>query len=409
MKYAKWIFVGLLGIAAWSAFALYLALNGTWMSSVVEQGKTDAFHSWAINEIKRKNKGNAALVLLKDGAIAQQFFVGSQDSVDENTLFATASFSKWITAMSVMSLVESNAIDLDTPVSNYLTRWALPDSGFDNDEVTPRRLLSHTAGLTDGLGFGDYTANEVLPTVEEELSNPRASSGGSVEIAVGVAPGTEFIYSGGGYLILQLLVEEVSGLTFQDYVQATILNSAQMQRSSYEFLAQLENVSASYKLDGSRAPTFKYASPAATGLASSASDLSKLALKVLASEGGLLSKASMKAMREPHGFVMGAGIWGLGTILYAPTPGGGYVFGHDGANDPAINATVRLNPDTSDGLVLLVSGHPTLASNIGSEWVLWQTGYPDFLSTEKALRSALLPILFGGLILIGFLFWLVRP
>tara|TARA_Y100001934_G_scaffold101075_1_gene124299 strand:+ start:521 stop:784 length:264 start_codon:yes stop_codon:yes gene_type:complete len=57
------------------------------------------------------------------------------------------------------------------------------------------------------------------------------------------------------------------------------------------------------------------------------------------------------------------------------------------------------NPETSDGFVMLVSGHPSLASDIGSEWVLWQTGYPDFLSTERALKSALIPIL-GGSILI---------
>ena len=109
---------------------------------------------------------------------------------------------------------------------------------------------------------------------------------------------------------------------------------------------------------------------------------------------------TIAAMREPHGFVMGAGIWGLGTMLYAPSGSGESVFGHDGANDPAINTTVRLNPDTSSGIVVLISGHPSLATNIGSEWVLWQTGYADFLQTERALKSAVLPFLIGGLLLL---------
>jgi len=52
------------------------------------------------------------------------------------------------------------------------------------------------------------------------------------------------------------------------------------------------------------------------------------------------------------------------------------------------------------GLSVLVSGHPTLASNIGSEWVLWQTGYPDILQTERALKSALVPFLIGGFCLL---------
>ena len=91
-----------------------------------------------------------------------------------------------------MSLVEQNRIDLDAPVSRYLTRWQLPNSEFDNDGVRIRRLLSHTAGLTDGLGFGDYAGQETLPATEEALSSPRASNGAKTQIIVGQEPGSEF-------------------------------------------------------------------------------------------------------------------------------------------------------------------------------------------------------------------------
>ena len=407
-KYVKWFFLSISAVALWSAIAVYLALDGVWMSAVVAEDDSAAFYDWAVGEIRQKNNGNSAFVLLEDGEVHLQFFMGSKGPVDENTLFPTASFSKWVTALSVMALVESDRIDLDAPVSRHLTRWQLPESGFNNDEVTVRRLLSHTAGLTDGLGFGDYAANEAVPGLEEELRNPRASSGADTAIVVGLQPGTEFKYSGGGYLILQLLVEEVSGVSFTEHVRRSVLEPARMTRSSHQFLGLLENASASYAADGSLAPTFKYASAAATGFSSSAADLSKLAQAMLGGDDAILADATIKAMRAPHGFVMGAGIWGLGTILYAPTPDGDYVFGHDGANDPAINATVRINPDTRDGMVLLVSGHPTLASNIGSEWVLWQTGYPDFLSLERALKSALLPMIIGSLIVLLFVFWLAR-
>ena len=63
--------------------------------------------------------------------------------------------SKWFTPYGVLMLADKGKIDLDEPVSNYLTRWHLPPSKLDNSKVTVRRLLSHTAGLTDGLGFGD--------------------------------------------------------------------------------------------------------------------------------------------------------------------------------------------------------------------------------------------------------------
>jgi hypothetical protein len=49
---------------------------------------------------------------------------------------------------------------------------------------------------------------------------------------------------------------------------------------------------------------------------------------------------------------------------------------------------------------MLVNGHPSLASDIGGEWVLWQTGMPDILSTERAIKSALLPAALGSLIIL---------
>ena len=159
------------------------------MTSVAERSNHAEFFDWAVKEIDSKNSGTAALVLIEDGVVVHRFFA---NGVDEQTLFATASFSKWITALAVMSLVEQNKVDLDAPVSNYLSRWQLPDSEFDNGEVTIRRLLSHTAGLTDGLGFGDYLSSELLPSLEEELSNPRASRGTEVAITVGLEPGNKF-------------------------------------------------------------------------------------------------------------------------------------------------------------------------------------------------------------------------
>ncbi|MFT7043341.1 MAG: CubicO group peptidase (beta-lactamase class C family) [Candidatus Azotimanducaceae bacterium] len=401
LRILKRLLGAVFGLAVWGIIAVYFALEGAWMSSSVATGDTDSFYAWAVNEIDSKNKGNSALVLIEDGQVAKRYFSNVQESVDGDTLFPTASFSKWVTALGVMSLVEDDLLDLDAPASHYLTRWQLPESEFDNDAVTIRRLLSHTAGLTDRLGFGDYQFDEVIPELEDELRQPRTSHGESVEVAVGIEPGTEFLYSGGGYSIMQLVVEEVSGVSFEAYIQNVLFDPLDMDRSTYASVAKLENVSSSYHLDGSVAQSFQYASAAATGLASSSNDLTNLVKTILsAANDPLLKPATIAAMREPHGFVMGAGIWGLGTMLYAPSGSGESVFGHDGANDPAINTTVRLNPDTSSGIVVLISGHPSLATNIGSEWVLWQTGYADFLQTERALKSAVLPFLIGGLLLL---------
>lgn len=72
----------------------------------------------------------------------------TQQPVDLDTAFDVGSIAKTVTACGVMKLVEEGEIDLDHPVSTYLSRWQLPDTGFDNTGVTMRRLLSHTAGLS---------------------------------------------------------------------------------------------------------------------------------------------------------------------------------------------------------------------------------------------------------------------
>ena len=390
LNWIKLFFAWVFASVICAVLSLTAAFYGWWVEEVADRENYDQFFDWAQKEIDTKTSGASALILIEDGRVVRQFYKGG---VDKDTLFPTASLSKWITALAVMSLVEKSLVHLDAPISDYLTRWQLPNSEFDNNGVTVRRLLSHTAGLTDGLGFGDYQSDEVLPSTEAELNNPRASNKADVKIIVGREPGGEFLYSGGGYLILQLLVEEVSKVEFADYVTKAILHPLEMHRSTYKFLGDQVNAVQSFDVDGSLAPTYMYASPAATSFASSASDLSKLVQALLNEKNFPLDSDTVLLMREPHGFLMNFGIWGLGTILYVQAPHGDFVFGHDGANEPAINTSVRLNPETSDGFVMLVSGHPSLASSIGSEWVLWQTGYPDFLSSDRALKSALFPML----------------
>ncbi len=242
----------------------------------------------------------------------------------------------------------------------------------------------------------------VLPTLEESLSNPRTSSGGKVELVVSARPGSQWEYSGGSYLILELLVEEVSGMTFEEYMSDEFFNPLSMATSTYRSINNFENNSGSYDRYGEPAAIYQYASSAATGFATSSADLSKF---VLAQMPGLetesvLSPDTVKSMREPHGRTSGIDVWGLGTILYAPTKNGDYVFGHDGGNDPAINSTARINPDNGDAIVILETGHLSLATNIGSQWVLWQTGYPDVLDSDSVIRSMFLPTILGLIIIL---------
>ncbi len=383
--------VALLLVIVWAAVLIGGALYGVWRRPLAPSNDPGAFMRAALPIINVGNRGNTALILIEGGAISAEHYSTSADSIDRNTVFATASLSKWITAHAVMKLVEQGKLDLDRPVESYLTRWRFPAGAFNSSDVTARRLLSHTAGLTDGLGFGDYGTDEYLPSLEQALAAPRASNGRpATPIAVGIEPGTDFRYSGGGYLVLELLVEERSGNPFEVYVTREILQPLGMEHSGYADLSVTTNSAKSYDAEGEPAPVFRYASRAATGFTTSAGDLARLVLAhIRPAEDSPLASKTFESMREAEAQTMGVDLWGLGTVLYAPIGAGSVVFGHDGVNEPAISATVRINPETKDAIIVLATGSRALASRLGSEWVFWQTGLPDVLTLPAEVRRVM--------------------
>lgn len=407
MKTVKRVGLALLLIVGWSVLVVTGALFGWWRQPLTSSDDPRAFFQAAAPLIEAGNRANTALILIDNRTVGAEYYSATADAVDSNTVFATASLSKWIAALAVMKLVEQGKLDLDRPVEGYLTRWQFPETAFSSSEVTARRLMSHTAGLTDGLGFGDYRRNEALPSLEEELTAPRASTGQpTTPVAIGIEPGKEFRYSGGGYLLLELLVEEISGEPFETFVTREILQPLDMSRSGYADLAAIPNSAKSYDVNGKQVEVVRYASKAATGFTTSAGDMAKLVGALLRPvEGRGLTATTLEAMRSPQAEAMGVAIWGLGTVLYAPTQNGGFVFGHDGVNDPAISATVRINPGTGDAIIVLATGSKNLASQVGAQWVFWQTGMPDVFTTPAEIR-AVMPVVFagaGGIVLFAFL------
>ena len=385
----------LTGMVVWSAVVGYGVLAGWWHRGIARTGDTPSFMAAVRTMVSSEPHGDVAVALMTKGQVADEYYTGAVDAVNRETVFPVASMSKWVTAVGVMQLVRDGKIDLDAPVARYLTRWTLPAGQFDNSGVTTRRLLSHTAGLTDGLGFGDYRLDERLPTLEESLRAPRASTGQPTAIAVEYDPGSRWQYSGGGYLILQLLVEEVSRQSFATFMRESVLAPLHLSCSSFEHTTSA-NAAEAYDATGHAAPTYQYAAAGATGFSTCVGDMVRW-VQAHANSGPAapLDADLQRRMREPHGKQFGADIWGLGTMLYAPTAADAFVFGHDGQNDPAINAAVRINPDKGDAIIALTSGGRLLATRLASEWTYWQTGGPDFLVIGTALREAVVPLLAG--------------
>lgn len=389
-------------VLGWAVFVFLASLEGLWLEPIASDN--DGFDRYVASRLENNFPGSAAVALIKDGKIEFQQFKTAKlasnddDIVDENTVFPLASLSKLITAIAIHKLASDGYFSLDDPIEKYLSTWRLPETGFDNKQVTIAMLLSHTSGLTDGLGFGDYGREEALPTTQESLLAPRASKENKV-IEVGVQPGTEFLYSGGGYLILELLVEEITNQPFELWVKANVLDPAGMVGSSYGYLGAIENNSGSITTDGARAEVFQYASSAATALNANIIDLASLIAYLQQ------SMTDVSPLTQPTAEMMGAYIWGQGSMLYAPLEGSVYIFGHDGSNSPAINTTLRINPETGEAFIALVTGHQSLASELGFEWTLMQSGKPDFVYFNHAIASGMKPMAIGILIWLLLVSW----
>ena len=347
-----------------------------------------------------RNLGSAALVLLQDGRIAGEHGFGianteTQAPVNtDQTLFQLASVSKAVTAWGIMKLVEQEKLGLDEPVIHRLKRWRFPGSETHRDKVTTRHLLSHTAGLDDGLGYGGFSPGEAIQTLEESLNLTKDSTVGEPRpVTIAREPGTAMYYSGGGYTILQLLIEEITNRSFAEYMKETVLLPLGMTKSSFDFDAiASEGRGADLAASFDRAliphPQRRYTAAAAVSLYATARDLAQFA-RALSGENPVLRKDTLNQMLTPQPAT--AGTWGLGHTLYIDNNAGGHIVGHDGGTYPAWGAVMRVNPATGNGIVALVSGGRTPVSQLADEWIYWETGRVRFEARRQIVQNRLVP------------------
>jgi len=413
IKYAITIFILTI---VWSVIVLNGLLNGWWHNPITKNKDTESFITAVKESTEKEFVGNFAMAIMKDGKVEKEIFFSHNKPVDRNTIFQVSSLSKFVSAVGIMKLVELRKIDLDTSANRYLKRWQLPPSEFNNEQVTVRRLLSHTAGLTDGLGYNGFEKRDSVQTLESSLTKAKdADKGISGEVRVGIEPNSTWKYSGGGFTLLQLIVEETSGQSFNEFMTSNLFTPLNMTSSTYILSDSLKSkLCEFYNPDKTTAPHYYYTSLAATSLYSSLADLETfLQIFLIGKNGepigrGQLKPETLKLMREGHWDMMGEEIYGLGSMLYIDIENNEDIFGHDGKSTPPINTAIRINPVTGDGIIVLETGNPDLATKIASDWVYLKTGKVDTLLFSMLLGKTIEIALVGILLIILFLIGVAR-
>lgn len=320
----------------------------------------------------------AAVGMVADGRVVglRGFGVtdrGGGSPVGPRTVFNVGSISKTVTAWGVMRLVEAGRVDLDAPANRYLERWEVRSDSLPAEEVTVRRLLAHTSGLSLA-AVPEYGPDDPLPSLVEALADP------AIGPLLGAAPGSAYRYSGGGYMVLQLLIEEVTGRSFDAFIREEVLHPLGMETSGLGWPPALRASAATPYENGEPVPYHRYLGEGAAGLATTVEDLTRLAVASLENGtpgnagdargaavidgAGNLRPETIALMRSPQpgteqlgGAIRG----GLGYALWRLADGS-WSAGHAGQNT-GWAAVLWLVPGTGDGLVVL-----TNASSGRSVW-----------------------------------------
>lgn len=265
------------------------------------------------------------------------------------TPMQAASVSKPVAAAAAMTLVADGTLQLDTDVNQTLQHWKVPASSFTQDQpITLRHLLSHTAGLTVS-GFNGYLPDAPLPTLNQILDGQvPANSPAVVSQAV---PGTGVSYSGGGYQLVQRLLEDATGKDFQAVLHTQVFVPAGMDNSGYGVPPAH---AVGHDANGETVDGGWRAHPelAAAGLWTTPRDLAKFSLALTASHrgtpDGLLPGPMADAMFTPvFGFAgLGPAINGTGERMY---------LSHAGQNE-GFRSYWLVYPARGDGVVVMSNG-----------------------------------------------------
>ena len=280
----------------------------------------------------------------------------SGEPVTTETLFQAASISKPVAAAAALQLVEEGVLNLDEDVNTRLKSWKVPENEYTQTEkVTLRRLLSHSAGLTVR-GFGGYAAGEPVPDILQVLDGEEPAN--SDPIRVDLVPGTQFRYSGGGYTVLQLLLEETTGELLPELIMNKLLEPLGMAHSSFwkPLPAELESLTTSgHDSEGVPHPGHQFLDHGSTccGLWTTPGDLATFAIAIARAAQGedttILSQELALAMISPAvGDTMGLG-FSVGE------QGQRSHFRHGGGN-PGFGCYLVLDRNHGNGAAIMTNG-----------------------------------------------------
>ena len=147
-------------------------------------------------------------------AESAQLELTDKTTASQERIYCIASVSKMYSSLAVMQLVDEGKVELDAPVTKYLPDFKMDDERYK--DITVRMLMNHTSGIPLGLPINHYLYDDVDSFVHDN----------TLDIVSGLrfkaAPGEYACYNNMGFMLMEHIVENVSGMSFTDYVRNNI-------------------------------------------------------------------------------------------------------------------------------------------------------------------------------------------
>lgn len=294
-------------------------------------------------------KGGVSVVVYFRGKVIHSGGSGWADrenrwEMDGDTPMPVGSISKIFTSVAVMKLVEEGRIDLDEPVGNYLKRLELEDD--QQMAFSVRDLLTHHSGIPGDL-FENWFDNDKELLYEMLKNRPMAAE-----------PGKLFSYANIGFSLLGLIIEEVSGTTFEEYVRSEIFVPAGMEHS-YVYPGEAREVLPRGYLKKSDIPVPQLRDIPAGGFVISANDMGLFFDALYGREPLLLDESALKEMLTvqnkdniyDRNFRIGLGFW-----LIDPFGSGALTASH-GGDLPPFHSVMITFPDSDSAVFVAANDH----------------------------------------------------
>jgi CubicO group peptidase (beta-lactamase class C family) len=326
--------------------------------------------------------------------------VQSRRPLTADTPMSVQSITKSLTAWGVMTLAEKGLVDLDAPLSRYLTSWQFPQPDSRAERITIRRLLSHTAGMPLGDFTDVYTPGDNMPSLRDKLTK---------EAVFIREPGAIFSYSNVGYHLLELLIEELSGESFESYMRSNVFAPLGMKTATFCVDRTITPYPPTgYDLGGRPVSVYVYPEKASGGLFATAEDIARFAVAGM-NKNPVLTAESIRRMYQPESLKIGVyglvfNAYGLGHYIEM-LPNGFLSVSHGGQGN-GIMTHFQAVPETGDAIVILTNSQrswPFIAYLL-SDWARWRAfpsvGMSKILFGQYGLSAVIGVLLSASLLMV---------